>query len=197
MNIVGLTGGIGSGKTIVSEVFKRLGIAVYNSDTEAKKLINSDTDIINKLKMIFGCGIYENNILNRRKLAEIIFNNKNKLNTVNSIVHPAVKKHFNLWAKKQTSPYIIKETAILFETGINKDVKKVISVISPQEIRINRILTRDNISKKDIIQRINNQSTDEYKIKHSDFIIYNDEKKLILPQILDIHEKLTVFFKKT
>ncbi len=197
MNIVGLTGGIGSGKTIVAEVFKKLGIPVYNSDTEAKKLMNSDTDIISKLKMIFGYEIYENNILNRRKLAEIIFNNKNKLNTVNSIVHPAVKKHFNIWIKKQTSPYIIKETAILFEAGINKDVKKIISVISPKKIRINRITARDNTSKKDIIQRINNQSTDEYKIKRSDFIIYNDEKKLILPQILDIHEKLTVFFKKT
>ncbi len=197
MNIVGLTGGIGSGKTIVAEVFKKLGIPVYNSDTEAKKLMNSDTDIISKLKMIFGYEIYENNILNRRKLAEIIFNNKNKLNTVNSIVHPAVKKHFSIWIKKQTSPYIIKETAILFEAGINKDVKKIISVISPKKIRINRITARDNTSKKDIIQRINNQSTDEYKIKRSDFIIYNDEKKLILPQILDIHEKLTVFFKKT
>ncbi|NOZ34503.1 MAG: dephospho-CoA kinase [Chlorobi bacterium] len=192
MNIIGLTGGIGSGKTIVSQVFMRLGIAVYNSDTEAKIIMNSDSDIINKLKMIFGYDIYDKrNQLDRKKLAQHIFNNKDKLNTVNSIVHPAVKKHFTNWINKQQSPYIIKETAILFESGIYKDVKKIITVIAPLELRIKRIKERDNMTDDKIIQRINNQTDDNFKIKHSDYIIINDEKELIIPQILKIHEKLT------
>ncbi len=197
MIIVGLTGGIGSGKTIISKVFKKLGIPVYNSDIEAKKLMNSDFNIINKLKMIFGYDIYDaNNFLNRKKLAHLIFNNKEKMNTVNGIVHPAVKKHFLNWAENQHSLYVIKETAILFETGIYKDVDKIISVICPAEIRIQRVIKRDHISREDIIKRINNQSDDNLKIEKSDFIIHNDEKQLILPQILKIHKTLSDFFEK-
>ncbi len=192
MIIIGLTGGIGSGKTLVSEVFKKLGIAVYNSDIEAKNIMNTDETVIHKLKMIFGYGIYNpNNKLNRKKLAEYIFNNKDKLNTVNSIVHPAVKKHFNKWLKKQNSPYVIKETAILFETGIYKEVDKIITVSAPINIRINRIKKRDKLSDKEIKNRINNQTDDEFKKKRSDFIIINNEKKLIIPQIIKIHKLLT------
>ncbi len=191
MNIIGLTGGIGSGKTIVSQVFMKLGIAVYNSDTEAKIIMNSESDIINKLKIIFGFDIYDkNNQLNRKKLAQHIFNNKDKLKTVNSIVHPAVKKHFTNWVNKQQSQYIIKETAILFESGIHKDVKKIITVTAPLKLRIERIKKRDNLTEDKIIQRINNQTNDDFKIKNSDFIIINDEKELIIPQILRIHKKL-------
>jgi len=196
MFIVGLTGGIGSGKTTVSEVFKNLGISVYNSDFEAKKIMNTDEDLINKLKMIFGFDIYNSdNQLNRKKLADLIFNNKNKLNTVNRIVHPAVKKHFQNWINKQNSPYIIKETAILFESGIYKEVDKIITVVSPLNTRINRIKKRDNLSEKEIKERINNQTDDEYKIKNSDFIITNNNISLILPQILSIHKKLLKFSK--
>ncbi len=196
MFIVGLTGGIGSGKTTVSEVFKNLGISVYNSDFEAKKIMNTDEDLINKLKIIFGFDIYDSdNQLNRKKLADLIFNNKNKLNTVNRIVHPAVKKHFQNWINKQNSPYIIKETAILFESGIYKEVDKIITVVSPLNTRINRIKKRDNLNEKEIKERINNQTDDEYKIKNSDFIITNNNISLILPQILSIHKKLLKFSK--
>jgi len=191
MIIIGLTGGIGSGKTTAAEVFKKLGIAVYNSDEEAKKLMNSDTTIINKLKMIFGYDIYDsNNLLNKKKLAGLIFNNKDKLNTVNSIVHPAVKNHFKEWVNKQNTPYVIKETAILFESGINKDVDKIITVTAPIQLRINRLMKRDTISKEEIMKRINNQFDDEYKINKSDFVIKNDEKELIIRQILLINEKI-------
>ena len=196
MYIVGLTGGIGSGKTIVSKVFENLGIAVYNSDMEAKLLMNNDSDIINKLKMIFGFEIYdENNRLNKKKLADLIFNDKNKLKTVNSIVHPAVKKHFTNWVQIQKSPYIIKETAILFESGIFKDVDKIITVTAPLELRINRLVIRDNSVKKNILERINNQLNDDYKIKNSDAVIYNDNKQLIVPQILRIHQKILEILK--
>ena len=191
MIIIGLTGGIGSGKTTAAEVFKKLGIAVYNSDEEAKKLMNSDTTIINKLKMIFGYDIYDsNNLLNKKKLAGLIFNNKDKLNTVNSIVHPVVKNHFKKWVNKQNAPYVIKETAILFESGINKDVDKIITVTAPIQLRINRLMKRDTISKEEIMKRINNQFDDEYKINKSDFVIKNDEKELIIRQILLINEKI-------
>ncbi|NPA69113.1 MAG: dephospho-CoA kinase, partial [Chlorobi bacterium] len=182
MNTVGLTGGIGSGKTTVAEVFKKLGIAVYNSDTQAKKLMNNNPEIINKLKMIFGYGIYDSkNQLDKKKFADLIFNDKNKLNTVNSIIHPAVKKHFEIWASKQNSPYIIKETAILFESGIYKNVKKIITVTAPINTRIERVIKRDKTTKEKILQRIKNQIDDNYKIKHSDFIIRNDEYNMILP----------------
>ncbi len=192
MKIIGLTGGIGSGKTIVAEVFEKLGIPVYNSDIEAKQLMNTDSDIINKLKTVFGYDIYsDKNILNRKKLAKLIFNNKEKLNTVNSIVHPAVKKHFNNWVKEQTSSYVIKETAILFETGIYKDVDKIITVIAPAELRIKRVMKRDNLTRDEIIKRMSNQTDDEIKVKQSDFVIVNDEKTLIIPEILKIHEILS------
>ncbi len=191
MLIIGLTGGIGSGKTTAAEVFKKLGIPVYNSDEEAKKLMNTDTTIINKLKMIFGYDIYDtNNLLNKKKLSALIFNNKDKLNTVNSIVHPVVKKHFSKWVNKQNAPYLIKETAILFESGIDKDVDKIITVTAPIQLRINRVKQRDSISEEEVIKRINNQFDDEYKIKKSDFIIKNDNKELIIRQILSIHKKI-------
>jgi len=196
MYIIGLTGGIGSGKTIVSKVFENLGIAVYNSDIEAKLLMNNDSDIINKFKMIFGFEIYDNdNRLNKKKLADLIFNDKNKLKTVNSIVHPAVKKHFTNWVQMQKSPYVIKETAILFESGIFKDVDKIITVTAPLELRINRLVIRDNSVKKNILERINNQLNEDYKIKNSDAVIYNDNKQLIVPQILRIHQKILEILK--
>lgn len=197
MFIIGLTGGIGSGKTIVSEVFKSIGISVYNSDIEAKKIMNTDSYIINKLKIIFGNNIYNtNNQLDRKKLANLIFNNKDKLNTLNSIVHPAVKKHFQNWIIKQNSPYVIKETAILFESGIYKDVDKIITVLSPLSLRIKRLILRDNSNKKEIMERVKNQLNDEYKIKNSDFLLNNNEEELILPQILLIHNNLLNILKK-
>ena len=197
MYIIGLTGGIGSGKTLVSKVFENLGIAVYNSDIEAKLLMNNDPEIINKFKMIFGFEIYDdNNRLNKKKLADLIFNDKNKLKTVNSIVHPAVKKHFTNWVQMQKSPYVIKETAILFESGTYKDVDKIITVTASLDLRINRLIGRDRLSKEAIIERVNNQLNEDYKIKNSDYVIYNDNKQLIVPLILKIHQKILEILKK-
>ncbi|RLD51019.1 MAG: dephospho-CoA kinase [Bacteroidetes bacterium] len=197
MYIIGLTGGIGSGKTLVSKVFENLGIAVYNSDIEAKLLMNNNPEIINKFKMIFGFEIYDdNNRLNKKKLADLIFNDKNKLKTVNSIVHPAVKKHFTNWVQMQKSPYVIKETAILFESGTYKDVDKIITVTASLDLRINRLIGRDRLSKEAIIERVNNQLNEDYKIKNSDYVIYNDNKQLIVPLILKIHQKILEILKK-
>ena len=190
MKIIGLTGGIGSGKTLISKVFKSLGIPVYNSDIEAKLLMNTDVLIVTELKQKFGDDLYRKNVLDRKKLAEIIFNDINKLNYVNSIVHPAVKLHFNKWIKKQKSEYVIKETAILFESGTNKDVDLIITVIAPEHIRIKLIIDRDRLKMEEIKSRTANQISDSEKMNRSDFIINNDNKQLILPQILKIHKKI-------
>lgn len=190
MKIVGLTGGIGSGKTTVAEVFKRLNVPVYNSDIEAKKLMNSNSEIKTKLILEFGDKVYLNNTLNKKFLAEIIFNDKQKLEFVNSVVHPIVISHFNNWTKKQTTKYVVKENAILFESGMQKYVDIIITVVAPQEIRIQRVKKRDNTTYAEIKSRINNQISDKEKVKQSDFIIHNDNLQLVFPQIIKIHKEI-------
>ena len=192
MKIIGLTGGIGSGKSIVAMVFKNLGIPVYNSDIEAKKLNNESKIIIDGLKERFGEEIYINNLLAKRKLADLIFNNKENLEFVNSLIHPVVKEHFCNWLNNQEAAFVIKESAILFEAGINNDVDKIISVTAPKDVRIERIQKRDQLSLIEIEARMSNQIKDKERYERSDFIINNNEQ-LILPQILEIYN----IFKNT
>lgn len=193
MKIIGLTGGIGSGKTLISKVFNSLDIPVYNSDIEAKLLMNTNLRIATELKQKFGDDLYNKNELDRKKLAEFIFNDINNLAFVNRIVHPAVKLHFNKWTQKQNSEYVIKETAILFESGTYKDVTLIITVIAPEDIRIKRIIDRDQLSKEEIKARMANQISDSERIDQSDFIVNNDNKELIIPQVLKIHKKVIKF----
>lgn len=184
---IGITGGIGSGKTYICEKFKKLGIKVYNADKNAKKLININQIIRTKLIDNFGDKIYINSKLNKEKLSEIIFNNPEKLKIVNSIVHPEVNKDFELWCNKNISEkIIIKEAAILFESDSYKNVDKIISVISPIELRIKRILLREKTTESEIYKKINNQISDIEKIKKSDFIIYNDNIINLDNQIIKI-----------
>lgn len=184
---IGITGGIGSGKTYICEKFKKLGIKVYNADENAKKLININQIIRTKLIDNFGDKIYINSKLNKEKLSEIIFNNPEKLKIVNSIVHPEVNKDFELWCNKNISEkIIIKEAAILFESDSYKNVDKIISVISPIELRIKRILLREKTTENEIYKKINNQISDIEKIKKSDFIIYNDNIINLDNQIIKI-----------
>lgn len=190
MKIIGLTGGIGSGKTTVAKVFKTFNIPVYNSDIEAKKLMNSSSEIKKQLISEFGRKVYLNNSLNKKYLANIIFNDKNKLKIINSIVHPVVKQHFKEWASHKISPYTIKENAILFESGMYKDVDFIITVTSPIELRIGRVINRDNSTYEEVNSRIKSQISDQDKINKSDFVIFNDNKQLILPQIIEIHNKI-------
>ena len=192
MKIIGLTGGIGSGKSTVAKVFRELNIPMYDADTEAKKLINTSPEIISNFKKIFGKDIYfDDNLLDRKKLAKLIFNDKKLLEDVNAIVHPAVKEHFANWSKNQNSNLIIKEAAILFESGTYKDVDIIITVTAPVDARIERVCKRDGILPEQVKKRIKNQISDEEKIKRSDFVIYNDENDMILPQILKIYNVLT------
>jgi dephospho-CoA kinase len=188
---IGLTGGIGSGKTSLAKIFESLGVKVYYSDYWAKYLTSNDIDIISKLKKEFGDDIYlKNNELDKLKLSKLIFNDKIHLQKVNDIIHPVVKAHFNNWVENQKNnneKYIIKEAAILFESAANKQVDKVITVLSDLNLRIKRIQNRDGISIDEIKSKISSQMTDEEKIKLSDYVIYNNEKDMLLPQVLKLH----------
>jgi dephospho-CoA kinase len=188
---VAVTGGIGSGKSVVCEVFEKIGIPVFYADSSAKELMNSDNNIKEYLISNFGSTIFdEDGKLFRGKFAEIIFNNKTSLLKVNEIVHPAVRKVFEEWAKKQTTPYLIEETAILFESGLAHLFDKIIYVTAPLELRIERVMKRDKTTREKVQERMKNQENDEKKIEKSDFIIVNDDKEMILPQIINIHSKL-------
>lgn len=171
--IIGLTGGIGSGKTTIANYFQSKGIPVYIADDEARKIMQSAT-IIDSIKKTFGDFIFENDILNREKLAEIVFNNPQKLEQLNAIVHPAVKKHFDKWIDEHKKyPFVIYEAAILFESGSYKKCDLVITVTAPLETRIQRVLERDKTTREHVLKRINAQWTDEQRISKSNFVIEN------------------------
>ncbi|TYA71503.1 dephospho-CoA kinase [Seonamhaeicola marinus] len=188
--IVGLTGGIGSGKTTVANEFKALGIPVYIADDEAKKLMNRSKIIRRKLVKLFGEDAYINDTLNRPFLANIIFNDTSYLEQMNAIVHPKVARHFEKWVNKQNAPYVIKEVAILFENGGHKYCDYVITVVAPETIRLDRLLKRDDTTLEKIKAIMNNQWTDEEKVKLSDFVIENIELKDTKDQVRKIHNTL-------
>ena len=190
MKKIGITGSIGSGKTYVSKVFESLGIPVFNADNEAKKIMSCSFDLINSIKNEFGDDIYDKYSLNKRKLASIVFSDSKKLKKLNSLVHPFVKQEFLNWCKKQRSPYVIKEAAILFESNSYKELDSVICISAPKNLRIDRVKARDGFKDYEINNRMKNQFSQEEKENLSDYIVVNDEKELLLPQIISIHEKL-------
>lgn len=171
--IIGLTGGIGSGKTTIANYFLSLGVPVYIADDEARKIMQS-AEIVNEIKKIFGTTIFENDILNREKLAEIVFGNPEKLKQLNAIIHPAVKKHFGKWVSEHKNyPFIIYEAAILFESGSYKDCNQIITVTAPLEARIQRVIRRDKTSRDNVLKRIKMQWDDKQRISKSDYVIGN------------------------
>ena len=189
--VIGITGGIGSGKSTVCKVFKLLGVPLFEADVVAAKLINSKTEIRNELVQLFGNEIYSNhNKLNRKKLAEIIFNNDVLLEKVNNIVHPAVRFEFMNWLKQQKTPYVIHEAAILFESGFYKMMDFTILVSAPEEMRIKRVMFRDGISSEQVFARMAKQWTDAEKRKFATLELENDNKNLLVPQIIEIDKKL-------
>ena len=191
MKKIGITGGIGSGKTYISKVFTSLGIPVFNADVESKKLMITSKKLMDSVKSEFGENIYVNGNLNKEKLASIVFYDKSKLQKLNSLVHPIVKAEFEHWCTKQTSPYVIKEAAILFESKANIGLDAVICVSAPLELRIKRSMERDNSTEKEIKNRIENQISQEEKENLSDYIIVNDEKEMLLSQIIKLHKLLS------
>jgi dephospho-CoA kinase len=188
--IIGLTGGIGTGKTMVAEYFKSLGIPVYIADKEARQLMTSD-NIINALSNEFGKEILENGILNREKLAKLVFNDSKKLQKLNSIVHPEVKKHFDNWIEKHKNyPFVVKEAAILFESGSYKYCDTIITVTCPLEIRLQRVMKRDKTDRESVLKRIENQWTDEQRIAKSNYVIHNLSVESTKKQVDEILKKL-------
>ena len=184
--IIGLTGGIGSGKTLIANYIKSLGIPVYIADDEAKKIMDTD-EVIQAISSTFGEEIIENNKVNREKLSKLVFDNPEKLQKLNSIIHPLVKKHFDSWLKDHANfPLVFKEAAILFESGSNKYCDSVIAITSPIETRIQRVLERDKTSRESILKRMQNQWTDEQRIAKSDFVINNTSVKETYKQIDEI-----------
>ena len=183
---IGLTGGIGSGKTFVGAIFSKLGFPVFNADIEAKKCMSENEILKQEIKNVFGNQIYKKGLLQNKMLAEIVFNDTQRLKELNKLVHPVVKQIFELWCIKQNSQTVIKEAAILFESNSHLSLDKVICVTASEEARIERIIKRDNISREQVVNRIERQMLQYEKMKLSDFIIINDNEELLMPQILRI-----------
>lgn len=185
---VGLTGGIGSGKSTVAKVFENIGIPVYYTDDEAKKLMNQDP-IKSLIIKHFGDESFVNDQLNRNHIASIVFNNEEKLELLNSLTHPPTILHSLEWCEKQNSPYIIQESALTFESDLSKILDVVIGVYAPKELRIERVMKRDNVSREDVLKRMNKQMNEEKKLGLCDYIIINDGNE-ILPQVECLHKLL-------
>ena len=193
---IGLTGGIGSGKSTVAQLFEVLGIPVYYADMEAKRLMNEDLKLKSSITAIFGEGAYTNKILNRKYISSIVFSDPAKLEQLNAIVHPATKKDSENWMDQQTTPYAIHEAALIFEAKVADRLDYIIGVSSPQELRIKRTMERDTVSQEEVLQRMSKQLDEEIKMSKCDFVLVNDEKQLLIPQVLKLHEKLIQLSKE-
>ncbi|MCS4223955.1 dephospho-CoA kinase [Sphingobacterium sp. BIGb0165] len=186
---IGITGGIGSGKTFICRLFEALGIPVYNADEEAKRLMNTDIRIKEKLIAQFGEATYKDGLLDRAFLANMVFSDKDKLELLNSIVHPIVIQEAKDWAERQTTRYSLKEAALLFESGSYKELDYTILVTAPMDIRIQRVIERDGATEQQVQERINKQLSDEEKRQLADFVIVNDGITPLLPQVWTLHQK--------
>mgnify|MGYP000917800699 FL=1 len=190
MMVVGLTGGIGSGKSTIAKEFAALGIAVFNSDEQAKVLIATDAQVKERIIAAFGEEAYQNGEYNRAYIAQIVFNNPEKLAILNGIVHPALAKYFKQWAKKQISPYVLKEAAILFESGSYKDCNYIITVTAPEQVRIARVMARDHCTEAQVRARIAQQWSDAQRIALSNVVIENIDLESAKEQVKRIHLQL-------
>jgi dephospho-CoA kinase len=201
---IGITGGMGAGKSTVCKIFSQIGISIYDADSRAKWLMNNNLELKEAIRKSFGWDSYtRKDDLNRDYIAKVVFNNEEKLKNLNSIVHPAVIKDFELWTQEhKDEPYSLKEAALLFESDSYKNLHKVIVINSPIETRIERVVKRDHVKREDVLKRIENQSTDRERMEKADWIIYNDginslieQAMKIHNQILEIREQGTITFK--
>ncbi len=187
---VGLTGGIGSGKSLVAEVFRLLGVPVLHADDTAKYLMENDEKLKQAIAQVFGSEVYQNGRLNRPFLASVVFNDKEKLEQLNSLVHPATIAYSNQWAAVQNADYIIKEAAIFFESGSYKEMDKMIGVYAPYELRLQRTMQRDKVSEEEVKKRMDKQMNEEEKMSRCDYIIKNDGTVSVIEQVLKLHDTL-------
>ena len=188
--MIGLTGGIGSGKSVVAKVFATLGIPVFNADDEAKRIMQTSPEIKTKLIEQFGLEIYNEHGLDKKKLASIVFNDPFQLQLLNAIVHPVTIQAAKDWAAKQTSPYVIKEAALIFESGAADGLFKVIGVTAPLSLRTHRVMQRDGISKEQVDARMRNQISDSIKMRLCDYVIENNNQQMVIPQVLEIDKAI-------
>jgi dephospho-CoA kinase len=192
---IGITGGIGSGKTVVCKIFKLLGVPIFVADHVAKELIDTNSEIKRKLIHLFGPGIYkEDGNVDRKKLASLIFNDNLSLEKVNEIIHPVVKEKFLDWVREQDSTYVLHEAAILFESGFYKLMDYNILISADKEIRITRVMERDSVSREKVLSRIEKQWDDDKKAELADTVILNNNE-LLIPKVLEIHKKLNEYGK--
>lgn len=193
---IGVTGGIGSGKSLVCQIFKTLKVPVFEADREAKEIIDSDSHTRQALEKLLGNGILgPDGKINRHAMAGIIFNDQELLKEVNAIIHPAVRYRFNSWHAEQKSRYIIQEAAILFESGVFRMMDMNIVVTAPEEMRIRRVMQRDGVTKEKVYERMKNQWPEEEKVAMADYIIRNDESQSLIQQVLEIHQKILNYGK--
>lgn len=188
--IVGLTGGIGSGKSTVAKIFEAFSIPCYSADVRAKQLMVEDSVLMRQLKEHFGEELYQEGRLNRAWLASRIFHSESDRIFVNSVVHPAVKQDFERWVESNSSPYVLKEAAILFETGGYKDLDATILVTAPEDVRVSRVMKRDGATESEVKSRIRSQWSDDRKMKLADFVLLNDGEHALIPQVKAIHETI-------
>lgn len=187
---VGLTGGIGSGKSTVAQVFKTLGIPVFDADIVAKRIMEEDKLLVASIKQAFGDESYIGDKLNRKYIADIVFKDKYQLELLNSLTHPATIKAAEDWMAVQTSPYCIKEAALLFEAGTAGGLDIIIGVQAPDALRIKRVMQRDGITRQEVLNRMGKQIEQDIKMRLCDYVITNDEQRLLIPQIIEIHQKI-------
>ena len=187
---VGITGGIGSGKTTVARIFEVLGIPVYYADDAARRIMNEDETLKQQVIKHFGDLSYQNGKLNREYLASIVFQDKKKLSILNALVHPATIRNSNMWMKQQTTPYAIREAALIFESGVQGQLDYVIGVSAPLELRIERAMLRDNLTRAQVLERMDRQINETIKMRLCDFVVVNDGQKAVIPQVMKLHEKL-------
>lgn len=186
---IGLTGGIGSGKTTVSQIFKILGVPVFDADTAAKEAMEHNPVLKEKLITTFGAAVFVEHKLNRKYLADIVFNDAHQLDVLNALVHPITIAAAADWFATQNSPYVIKEAALIFEAGAGVGLDYIIGVFAPTALRIKRVMDRDHLSREDVLSRMNRQIDDQIKMKLCDFVIQNNNQALLTKQVLELHEK--------
>ncbi|HXC03762.1 MAG TPA: dephospho-CoA kinase [Bacteroidia bacterium] len=189
---VGITGGIGSGKSVVCDIFRLLGVAIFNSDLEGRRILEDDTEVKNKVKAIFGPGAYRaDGLPDRKYIASQAFTDASKLKALNGVIHPAVASRFQYWCAEHASDaYVLKEAAVLVESGAYKEMDKVILVSAPQALKLSRAAKRDNLSEEEIQKRSRNQLSEAELLHHAQYVIVNDEQQLLIPQVLKLHEQL-------
>ena len=187
---IGLTGGIGSGKTTVAKIFEVLGVPVYYADDAAKKLMNENRQIIDAITTSSGRNSYVHRQLNRPYISSIVFSDSEKLRLLNSIVHPVTIADAEAWMNRQQSPYVIKEAALMFVADAYKQLDKIIGVSAPEDIRLQRSMQRDGSTREEVLARMNKQMNEDEKMKRCDFVLLNNEQELLIPQVVNLHRLL-------